>query len=387
MSSWASRVFLGRAALALAVSGLALPALGAQEVSLPALFPSARAAAMGGDHAALPGGFNSLFTNPSSFALEKGEFSAAELTAVVSGPVFAMVNAMSSADPMAALSGLLSDPFHTALDLGGPLALGYVGKGLGLGLLNRSYVSVDAPNLASVRAYVSEDIVLAAGYGFKIPLGGDVSVEIGILAKGFVRGSYTLDDSLMGLFTLLSSPDPTASLMAEPFDLTVGVGADLGLGLSLGRQFRVAVTYLDAFTPTYISKYAHLSDFIAGGAATAASGAVAPRLNAGILWAPDLGELDTYVSSFKLMADYSDILSLFALLPRNWILNLSAGAELRLLDILSLRAGLREGYLSAGVGVDLSVFKIDLAMFGRELGREPGQIPLFNMAIGLEFRY
>ena len=42
-------------------------------------------------------------------------------------------------------------------------------------------------------------------------------------------------------------------------------------------------------------------------------------------------------------------------------------------------------YPSAGVGARLGAFNIDAAIFGRELGLEPGTRPQLNLAISLEF--
>lgn len=44
------------------------------------------------------------------------------------------------------------------------------------------------------------------------------------------------------------------------------------------------------------------------------------------------------------------------------------------LPIVDLRAGFREGYYTAGAGVDLGLFKVEAATYGVELGNYPGQI-------------
>ena len=52
---------------------------------------------------------------------------------------------------------------------------------------------------------------------------------------------------------------------------------------------------------------------------------------------------------------------------------LHVGAEIEL-PLLSLRAGLYQGYYSAGVGLDAGVLAIDAATWGVELGEYPGQL-------------
>ena len=54
---------------------------------------------------------------------------------------------------------------------------------------------------------------------------------------------------------------------------------------------------------------------------------------------------------------------------------LHMGAETHLLvKLLSVRAGFNEGYVAAGVGLDLPLFKFDVATYGEELGANTGQI-------------
>ncbi len=44
------------------------------------------------------------------------------------------------------------------------------------------------------------------------------------------------------------------------------------------------------------------------------------------------------------------------------------------LPLLDIRGGFREGYYTAGVGVDLGLFRVDAATYGVELGAYPGQL-------------
>jgi hypothetical protein len=50
----------------------------------------------------------------------------------------------------------------------------------------------------------------------------------------------------------------------------------------------------------------------------------------------------------------------------------SVGAELELL-VFNLRAGLNQGYIAAGFGMDFGLFKFDVATYGVELGVYAGQ--------------
>jgi predicted proteasome-type protease len=51
---------------------------------------------------------------------------------------------------------------------------------------------------------------------------------------------------------------------------------------------------------------------------------------------------------------------------------LKAGAEVKLLSMIDVRAGLNRGALSVGLGLDLLVFHIDASYYWREKGVEIG---------------
>jgi hypothetical protein len=99
------------------------------------------------------------------------------------------------------------------------------------------------------------------------------------------------------------------------------------------------------------------------------------------------GGLWGLVDSLTVALDYGHILDLWTPFSRNPILNLGLGVETRFLDIVSLRAGVSEGYPNAGASLDLSVMKLNLAVWGSELGLEPGSRPAFNLMTSLEFSY
>ena len=48
--------------------------------------------------------------------------------------------------------------------------------------------------------------------------------------------------------------------------------------------------------------------------------------------------------------------------------------------------GSRASGLAAGLGIDLTFLRLNLAMFGQELSTEPGLAPTYNVILGVEFR-
>jgi hypothetical protein len=87
------------------------------------------------------------------------------------------------------------------------------------------------------------------------------------------------------------------------------------------------------------------------------------------------------------MADYRDILDFTSLISRNPILNIGAGLELTVLNVLSFRVGITDALPSFGLGLDLTFMTLDFAIRGKELGLDPGIQPVYGLDLGLLFRY
>ena len=94
------------------------------------------------------------------------------------------------------------------------------------------------------------------------------------------------------------------------------------------------------------------------------------------------------ISSWTAYLDHDNILDFFAKdkIVKNPILGLSAGTEVVLFKTIALRLGINESYLAAGCGIRLAAFNIDAAVFGSELGLEPGAKPQLNAALSISFR-
>lgn len=64
--------------------------------------------------------------------------------------------------------------------------------------------------------------------------------------------------------------------------------------------------------------------------------------------------------------------------------HLRVGAQVRI-KVLSLRAGLNQGYPTAGGGLSLGFMDLDYAFYGMEQGRYPGQLPSWHHTFQLRF--
>jgi hypothetical protein len=367
--------------------------LGAQVQTVdPFVLPSARMAALGGPHAASVAGLDAMFENPAGFASETTELGVSSLVFNPAGPIFDIIGmVVGGEDPLAGLSTLFDDNgrLYVQADILGPLAFGYVGKGLGFGLYNRSVVTLNASSLLTVAYSVSEEVMLMGGYAYRFRIGDRQVLDAGIMPKGFVRASIGDISSLSDVIDLASSP---ASLLSgSEFTMVSGLGFDAGVRWSLDDTLAVGLVAHDAFSPAMVTTYTSFTDFTAdpqtAKVGDSAYAIVKPNLVFGIEYNVPFAVLEMLGAELVVLADYVDILDLLAVIPRNPILNLGLGVELQLLDILSLRAGIKDALPAAGFGMDLAAFKFSLAMFGRELGIEPGARPVFNLLVALDFRY
>ncbi|MFA6366861.1 MAG: hypothetical protein WCX13_06690, partial [Candidatus Hydrogenedentales bacterium] len=63
-----------------------------------------------------------------------------------------------------------------------------------------------------------------------------------------------------------------------------------------------------------------------------------------------------------------------------------AGAEVKIFNVLALRAGLNKGWMSLGAGVDFFIFEADAALFTEEMGDVPGDFGRTGIAIQFAVR-
>ena len=348
----------------------------------PLIMPSARFNALGGGHTPLADDFYSIFLNPAAFAGVKDEFSAAEITLNTYGPVFELLdlfrNSSGSIEDLD-LSGLMGPGgFSAGFDLGGPLSLGWVGRGLGLGIFNKITTTASISG-ATLRPVVSVELLFVGGYGFKIFEHKGAVLEGGFLAKGFYRGALNMKTTIFSIDSL----DPADS----PLSTHLGFGLDLGLKLTILDMISLAVVCYDVYSPVLVTYYDKLSDFTDSSSSGSDYAIVKRRLNFGISYRIRSDFLDRYISRLTIATSYHDFLNVFSMLPRNLILNLGVGVEVALLKALTFRIGMTDALPAFGFGLDLNFMTLDFAIFGKELGLDPGKHPVYAMSVGMLFRY
>jgi len=360
--------------------------------------PSARDAAIGGSHIAMASGFETLFANPAGLREVEPQFSLSELTFGFTGPVFSLASLILEGigGDLATLLGSTSvqsllSSIYANVSLTGPLYFGYAGGGMGFAVLNDSAVRFQSVGDTGIEARLSELFLLSAGYGLPIPLpeSWHSSLALGFGLKGFVRGDVIVSTSLLSLPTLVSTIGPD-TLTTSPFELISGIGIDAGVRYQWRDVLAFGLTADNLYTPTAVLAYDELAGFLDSSADPGApTYATLPQdISFGVAFTPNLGSVERYVQDLAVMVDYRDIFD-FWIDPanaENIILKFGLGFEAKLLEVLSIRAGINDGLLAAGLGIRMGVVQLNAAMYGSELSLEPGIRPVYNLIFGLEFR-
>lgn len=329
---------------------------------------TAREAALGGDHAAQADDISTLVSNPAGFRSAGPELSIGSVNlSVYNGPLYA------------------GEATHSTWDLFGPLSIAYVGNGLGFGLFSLSslegvtYATGPTPGASTL----TENLVLVAGYAFRLPLPDNwrSTLDIGFSVPIFLAGRSNTGKVASGLFA-----SPQSFIKDQPFTIASGISMEFGVLYAWNDTFSVGVAGRN-LAITSQDSFAQYSDYLAGAAGTQTTTPLPMDFSVGIRWRPPVKMLLEYVDGFSLMADYNDIFD-FAIYPSgatNPLLHIGLGMEITLLRVVSLRAGFYQLLPSGGLSLDLSFFTLDMAVFGRELSREPWTLPVYGFMAGIRF--
>lgn len=350
---------------------------------------------LGGPYPTDTEGLETIFANPASFKSADEQFDFSTTTLHMKGPIYdiasIVVSSISAGQEMTDL--LASDAMQSILTglyagftLSGPIYFGYVGDGLGFGLFNSTDFLIQSTGPLTIGLNLGEDVFLAGGYSFRIPLSADEkhALDLGVMLKGGVRGDLVIEKSFLELPAMFENFSADI-LLTEPFEFSTIIGVDAGLLYQWDGVGSVGISFQDCYSPTVKYTYtAGLNSFLESGIPVSENGLIPFKMNGGIELNPYMPRVERWISNFRFMLAYDDILD-FWLYPseaEHWLLHLKTGIEITMLEILDVRAGLAEGLLNAGFGLDLQLFELNAAMFGTELASQPGTKPVYNLTIG-----
>lgn len=338
----------------------------------------ARTMAMGGAFVAMSEGYQSLYGNPAAFADKK-----AELTLISVNPwvyvkpttdnITAFQNVAASIDDPTAIIGPLTGLIkENGVGAGLSAGLGWVGKGLGLGLLGGGEVYISGNTLLGSAGTLDAQIAAVVGIGVPLKL-GPLLFQVG----GDIRPYLRMTGGIVGTKLLGSITGGTAfDAMALPVDVGFGLAVDLGAKLEVGKLVTVGLAVRDISTKQTYSK-SNVGDVLAAlESGNLPEGADAPyTLSPNITIGASVTPIPVFLRKLvdvTLTAEIQDPLKVINDNASMWNL-FHVGAEADLLGgLLAVRTGVNKGYISLGAGLDLLLIEVNVAIFTEELGRRPG---------------
>ncbi len=270
----------------------------------------------------------------------------------------------------------------------GPLAMGSIHDfhfgTFGWGLFSKTRFFSIIPTVTHMDALAGFDNMLQLTYSAPIIDNDLHHLSVALSAKGI----FMFETGLSGVepMTLLTDLESVYDIL--PLYSHYGVSVDVGAYYKLFDIFSAGVVWRDAYNKLWTQSYSLvklLEDTSSLEFSPHSTGSNDSRIDVGVGIDVPLGFAEAVITNFVVMADYKDIMHIFDghEASRNPVLNFSAGTEITLFDVLSLRAGIQDMYLNAGFGLRFGNTNIDFALFGRELGLEPGSLPQLNASLAL----
>lgn len=271
----------------------------------------------------------------------------------------------------------------TGISVVGPLQFGFIKNNFGLLFSEEIYTDVNVPSISRGNVDIGLDISLLMGYGHKIDLGIH-DIALGISANLFSRAiNVGVNGSLTEIFDKVEDMDnlPATSM--------IGYGINAGAQYEFANFLSAGIVWNNILAPTFTTDIPLDEDSdkeftFKDARKDKLDSTLAVGFGVKIPTSFSMG----IISSWTAYLDHDNILDFFAKdkIVKNPILGLSAGTEVVLFKTIALRLGINESYLAAGCGIRLAAFNIDAAVFGSELGLEPGAKPQLNAALSISFR-
>jgi hypothetical protein len=355
---------------------------------------TAKVMGMGGAFRVFSTGYDTFFGNPAGFATKQGSLTLADLAAWAYfkptqeniAKVEALINGSASQSQLASYAA--DWVINNGLGAGVSLGLGWAGKGFGLGFNLTTDEVASGSALLSAKLQSRTQGTGVVGIAFPIDL-GPINIRIGADARAY----YLLDsDPASGwpfatiLTSVLSGGGNSAMTVIRDLSVVGGYGfafdggATIGIGpLVVGAMIRdyglefhrdtttIGTIIDDKMVPLEGTDAYLILPVVLAGASL--------QFNFANILAPAL-----YVEAedpVSLVTDGFDTI---------WT-KVHAGAEVKLLNFISARAGINKGWISVGAGVDLLFLEVDAALFTEEMGINPGDFGRTGITVQAALRF
>ena len=340
-----------------------------------------RALGMGGANLADPDNFQSIWSNPAGLAAQKIQFSLPSV-GVSFYNVLPIVKAveteenLTDGDVLDLVMNSLTAGYGKIFDVDAQVSFSAGGFGLGIGVKDTLYTYAPKGSTGGVSSKfydaLSADVLL--GYGFRIGTSPRFSIDLGvtaglsILAYTDVIGASDLASMIdYGEDAVISKIESTPIAMGYSIPVTVGAKVNMPLGFAVAATANINSSYDMVVAPNYKA----IEDDAA--AVDTFKINVPFTVDAGASWSLN------FLGNFLRPVVAIDVEDVFGLLAsndysaENLLKHVKAGAEVRGLWLFDVRAGISNGYLTAGAALNLGIVKIDAAYYWQEMGDTLGQ--------------
>jgi hypothetical protein len=340
----------------------------------------------GGSAIATVQGFDAFFYNPAGLSLGSGGFTASSTTWFYSRPDLLISQAaqlvLGTTNPTATFNFLSSQVTSGGFGAGSALGIGYISGGFGLG----AAFIMDSLLYGQTILGCTGDVTATLGFlgglslpfdleGIRFRAGGDVRPMIRI--HGLIPNS----SAVPLINAIANGGDIPAALSSTPAVYGSAIGVDLGLMGEVGWfSFGLSIRDLGGTTFSYsLNTFGSVTGTLASqgrlpiGSSVSDTYTIPMDIGVGFSFHPDLGTFRYFVDPV-LSLDLRNINGAIDGTALFWTC-IHAGAEIKVFNLLVLRAGINQGYLTAGAGVKLFVFDLNMAVFTQELGQHLGDRP------------
>jgi len=365
--------------------------------------------AQGGSFTGIARGFNSLITNPAGFAMSKtfkyeetedenGERvvkkkEKGEVTILGVLP-WAMVNPFTLMEDLSSnslMDAVLNQSSTNGIGAGMQVGGGYVGHGFGFGLVSTvDMMFPQTDNILGINGDISITTAFIGGYAHKFDLG-----RFGLSVGADLRPMWRVKARNIDIDTVFGIVGGGDEIDFSSIDVLTGfaIGFDAGAILQ-GKFLSFGVSFRDIGHTRYLYQQSSGEDIqfdpFSGSEYTGLDYISPMTMRLGLGFHPDLGSLRKFVDA-KVHVEYvvpmidPDDVALYE--KQSFWVNLHAGAEVKLLSFLALRAGYSSGYLSAGLGLDLFIAELNAAIYSQETGTHSGSNQQMGASVELAFRF
>ncbi len=332
-------------------------------------FGTLRQQGMGGVGIAQTFDSSAMYINPAGLSEAKSEIKLPRVRVDVNSTTLAnsskiqdLLNAKTKDERLNKLKLLV--PLTVAFKPAVPTVISFINPGFGIGVFGQGdiYARFVNPVVPQIILEGAEDLspMIAASSRWRL---FDTDVAIGMTVRYIARSQIL--DPITGDTTLIRNSSDLmngddGSFTINPTTLT-GIGGDVGALMPLGTGKLGVVLYnigstLSGTTPSQNAVTKTIPMFVGIGYAQTIDASSIPLVG---------GLLGSFDAGADVKFQYNDMYK-----------NIYLGVEKQLFgDFIKLRAGLHQGYATAGLGLDAFIFHIQYAYYTEEKGLKVGNNP------------